>query len=339
MRGVVVEIPNRFNGLELRENAENADKYGLIRRFCKNSNMDYLQKIEERQHIKIFSTQKYFITFSFNEQLILLLLAVQDKVYMSNVLDLDISLGEVAALIQRVPLLIEEVNVDETEKTIHAATKLVHNSKVMLIYLLNRLTQEDIIRCIKYVVETFKDDYQRKRIAVDVILFDTLNQLFGVKFGAGDLIFKVYEELEDTLNESLHYWLQRAKCIYHISQNKVEQLERAYSYAKKVYFDGDYALKPKAALTAALISCLICDLESKEEKSFYLGEAVFLGYEAVSSEYYRFNESYLNNELEGKKTRKSSYELLIEACQIYIKTQVAGIYLEKAESLLDKLQC
>lgn len=218
MRGVVVEIPNRFNGLELRENAENADKYGLIRRFCKNSNMDYLQKIEERQHIKIFSTQKYFITFSFNEQLILLLLAVQDKVYMSNVLDLDISLGEVAALIQRVPLLIEEVNVDETEKTIHAATKLVHNSKVMLIYLLNRLTQEDIIRCIKYVVETFKDDYQRKRIAVDVILFDTLNQLFGVKFGAVDLIFKVYEELEDTLNESLHYWLQRAKCIYHISQ-------------------------------------------------------------------------------------------------------------------------
>lgn len=51
-----------------------------------------------------------------------------------------------------------------------------------------------------------------------------------------------------------------------------------------------------AALMAALISCLICNLESEEEKSFYLGEAIFLGYEAVSSEYYRFNESYLNNE-------------------------------------------
>ncbi len=338
LSGVVVEIPNRFSGNELIENTNCANKYGLIKRHYKNTNMDYLQKIEEYQHIQIFNTKKYFIPFSFNEQLILLLLAVQDKVYMSNVLDLDIPLGEVHMLLKRIPLLVEEAEVDDTEKTIHAGTKLVHNSKVMLIRLLNRFAKEEIIKCIKYVVDTFKDDYQRRRISVDVILFDTLNQLFGGKSGAGDLIFKVYEELEDTLSDSLHYWLQRAKCIYHISQSNVKQLKRAYGYAKKVYFDGDYALRPKAALTAALISCLLYNLKSDDETAFYLGEAVFLGYEAVSSEYYRFNESYLNNELRSKKVRKSSYELLKEACQNYMKNQVAGRYLEQAEKLLDILQ-
>ena len=78
-------------------------------------------------------------------------------------------------------MLIEEVDVEKTEKTTHSATKLVHNSKAVLIYLLNRLSHDEIITCIRYVVEAFKDDKQRNRIAVDVILFDTLNQLFGGK--------------------------------------------------------------------------------------------------------------------------------------------------------------
>lgn len=338
LKGIVIEIPNRFVGEEIKQNEECANKYGLIKRFYKSTNMDYLQKIEERQHIQIFNASKYYSVFSFNEQLIMLLLAVQDKVYMSNILDLDISFSEVTALLERLPLLIEEVDVDENEKTVHAATKLVHNSKVMLIHLLNRLSHDEIIKCIKYVVETFKDDYQRRRIAVDVILFDTLNQIFGGKSaGAGDLIFKVYEELQDILSDDLHYWLQRAKCIYHISQNDLEQLKEAYQYAKKVYFDSNYALQSKAALTAALISCLIYNIDEESEKNYYLGEAVYLGYEAVSSEYYRFNESYLNNELKSKKIRKSSYELLINACQIYMEIHVAGEYLERAENLQETL--
>ena len=337
LKAIVIEIPNRFVGEEIRQNEECANKYGLIKRYYKNTNMDYLQKIEERQHIQMFKASKYHSVLSFNEQVIMLLLAAQDKVYMSNILDLDIPFGEVSALLERLPLLIEEVDVDENEKTVHAVTKLVHNSKVMLIYLLNRLSHDEIIKCIKYVVETFKDDYQRRRIAVDVILFDTLNQIFGGNSGAGDLIFKVYEELQDTLSNDLHYWLQRAKCIYHISSKNLGQLKEAYQYAKKVYFDSNYALQSKAALTAALISCLIYNIEGEREKNYYLGEAVYLGYEAVSSEYYRFNECYLNNELRSKKTRKSSYELLISACQIYIETQVAGEYLEKAEKLQEKL--
>lgn len=42
LNGIIVEIPNRFNEEELKENKEKADKYGLIKRFDKNTNMDYL---------------------------------------------------------------------------------------------------------------------------------------------------------------------------------------------------------------------------------------------------------------------------------------------------------
>lgn len=257
LKGVVIEIPNRFYGEELKDNEKSANKYGLIKRYYQNTNMDYLQKITEKQRISIFDVDKYNFKFSFNEQVILLLLTVLDKVYVGDALALDVSLNEIDVLKNNLPLLIEEISVDATEKTVHSSTKLVHNSKVVLIHLLNQLTHEQIIECIRYIVEEFKEDQQRNRIGVNVILFDTLNQLFGGKSGAGTLIYKVYESLEDILNDSLHYWLQRAKCIYHIYPNSLERLKSAYGYAKKVYFDGGYTITSKAALTTALISCMI----------------------------------------------------------------------------------
>ncbi len=339
LKGVVIEIPSRFYGKELKDNEKSANKYGLIKRYYQNTNMDYLQKITEKQRIPIFDMTKYHLKFSFNEQVILLLLTVLDKVYVGDALALEVSLNEIDVLKNNLPLLIEEIKVDATEKTAFSSTKLVHNSKAVLIHLLNQLTHEQIIECIRYIVEEFKEDQQRYRIGVNVILFDTLNQLFGGKSGAGTLIYKVYESLEDILNDSLHYWLQRAKCIYHIYPHNLERLKTAYGYAKKVYFDGGFTITSKAALTTALISCMIYKKEKDTvEKDFYLGEAVLLGYEAVNSDFYRFYEGYLNNELAAKKRRMSSYEMLIEACHAYEDTHIMGEYFVKAEKLVNKLQ-
>lgn len=63
-----------------------------------------------------------------------------------------------------------------------------------------------------------------------------------------------------------------------------------------------------------------------------------LGYEAVTSDFYRYNENYLNNELGTKKKRMSSYELLIEACDIYKNTYVMGEYQKEADKLLNRLK-
>lgn len=62
--------------------------------------------------------------------------------------------------------------------------------------MLNTLPKNEIIESINYIVLKLKNDRQRYRMYIEVILFDTLNQLFGGKHGAGHLIFQVYESLE-----------------------------------------------------------------------------------------------------------------------------------------------
>ncbi len=333
-----VELPSTFNGKELKQNLEKANKYGIIKRYMKNTNLDYLEIISSKQKIDISNINNFPKKISFNEQVMLLLLAASDKLFISDVIALGISLSEVAEFKRHFSVVIEEVPVDINEKSNHSTTKLVHNSKVVLMKLLDRIDKEDIIKCIIHIVESVKNDKSRYRIYIDIILFDTLNQLFGGKSGAGNLIFEVYERLEEYLNDSLHYWLQRAKSIYRLKANDIAKLKEAYTYSIKTYFDGGYAIKSKAALTSSLISCLISSLEKDiYEKQYYLEQAIELGYEAVNSDYYRFNISYLNNELKPRK-RLNSYELMKSKCNEYMGYYCEPDILEKAEKLEKKLE-
>lgn len=152
------------------------------------------------------------------------------------------------------------------------------------------------------------------------------------------MIFEVYERLEEYLSDSLHYWLQRSKSIYRLKSNDLAKLKEAYSYSIKVYFDGGHAIKSKAALTSSLICCLIYGLETdKGEKQYYLEQAIELGDNAVNSDYYRFNISYLNNELKPRK-RLNSYELLMNTCNEYIEYYCEPNILGKAKRLVGMLK-
>lgn len=334
----LVELPNIFDGKELEQNYEKADKYGLIKRHPKNTNMDYLETISQRQKIKVAVLNHYPNRLSFSEQIMILLLAASDKILMSDVMALGISSSDVSELKKKFPVIIEEVPVDINERANYSATKLVHNSKVVLMKLLDGIDKEDIIKCIVHIVERVKDDRTRYRIYIDIILFDTLNQLFGGKRGAGNLIFEVYERLEEYLSDSLHYWLQRSKSIYRLKSNDLAKLKEAYSYSIKVYFDGGHAIKSKAALTSSLICCLIYGLETdKDEKQYYLEQAIELGDDAVNSDYYRFNISYLNNELKPRK-RLNSYELLMNTCNECIEYYCEPNILGKAKRLVGVLK-
>lgn len=338
LQAKLVELPSTFDGNELKQNLEKANKYGVIKRYPRNTNMDYLETISQRQKIDALNLNYFSNKLSFSEQIMLLLLAASDKLFISDIIALGIPLSEVSEIKKHFPVIIEEVPVDINERANYSATKLVHNSKVVLMKLLDGIDKEDILKCIIHIVERVKDDRTRYRIYIDIILFDTLNQLFGGKRGAGNLIFKVYESLEIYLNDSLHYWLQRAKSIYRLKANDIMKLKEAYSYSIKAYFDGGYAIKSKAALTSSLISCLIYGLETdKGERQYYLEQAIELGDEAVNSDYYRFNISYLNNELKPRK-RLNSYELMRNICSDYIEYYCKPDILEKAKRLVEKLK-
>lgn len=332
----LVELPSNFTGNELKENKRKADRYGIISRIYKNTNMDYLEKISHNQKINLKSINNYTNKLSQNELIMMLLLAAEDKLFVGDIIALDISPSDIDRFKRKFPVLIEELQVDRDERSNHSSTKLVHNSKAVLIRLLNQNDDEKIVDCIVRIVERLKDDEQRKRIYIEVTLFDTLNQLFGGNSGAGNLIFKLYNRLKDILSDSPNYWLQRAKSIYHLKSKDLNSLIEAYNYSIKVYFDAHEPLRSKAALTTSLISCLIAELldEGSSERLDYTKKAVELGCYAVNSAYYRVNPRYLNSDLKSGR-KKNSYALLKNVCEDCIKSCVDEEILEQTQNLLD----
>ncbi|KIV58965.1 hypothetical protein AM501_09490 [Aneurinibacillus migulanus] len=336
----LIEISNVFDQKELNENIILSNKYGLISRYKRHTNIDYIKKLSDEQRVNIPYLTQPPHKMSLSERVIILLLCAIDKLFVADAIALGISITEINDLLKRFPLFIEEIKVEPGEATTHSATKLVHNSKLTLLSFLRSLDNKEIIECILHIVKKLKKDRARFRIYIEVILFDTLNQLFGGKKGAGKLIFEVYQSLESELNDSLHYWLQRAKSIYRLLPMDKSQLEKAYSYAKKAYNDGWSTMRAKAALTTALICCLLSELETDiHTKNEYKHEAILLAHEAVFSNHYKYNTRYLNSELKGKgdKRRLSSYDLIRRTCSEYLTEKNYSDLSMKAEAIVQHL--
>ncbi|WP_159886065.1 SIR2 family protein [Paenibacillus puerhi] len=337
MSAEMVEIPSFFDEAELNISRQLSNTYGLINRRRNNTNIDYLVRLSEEQKVSItfFDFHKKLTD---KERILILLLCVLDKVYLTDAYALGVSPREVQSFIERLPTLIEEIPVDRNETNTHSSYKIVHNSKIALLTILNNLSKNEIIESINQIVLKLKNDRQRYRMYIEVILFDTLNQLFGGKHGAGHLIFQVYESLERKLSFDMHYWLQRAKTIYRLFPTDKQKLDEAYNWAKKSYVDGSKPIRYKAALTTSLICCLLYNLEKDGKARFFnQREAIMLGYEALFLDLH-FNYKYINNELLESKKRDYSASLLLNTCKDYITEYPSHELCDKAKKICEKLQ-
>lgn len=337
MSADMVEIPSFFDETELSISRQLSNTYGLINRRRSNTNIDYLVRLSEEQKISI-TLSDFHKKLTYKEKILILLLCVLDKVYLTDVYALGISPKEIQSFVERFPTLIEEIPVDRNEANTHSAYKIVHNSKIALLFMLNTLPKNEIIESINYIVLKLKNDRQRYRMYIEVILFDTLNQLFGGKHGAGHLIFQVYESLEKKLSFDMHYWLQRAKTIYRLFPTDKQKLDEAYKWAKKSYADGNKPIRYKAALTASLICCLLYNLEEDDKERFFnQREAIMLGYDALFLDLH-FNYKYINSELLESKKRDYSASLLLNICKDYIAEYPSHELCDKAKIICEKLQ-
>ena len=197
--------------------------------------------------------------------------------------------------------IIEKIPVSKGENSHHSSEKLIHNSKYVLLNIMNSFESGEIVETIIYIVSKTLKDSAKRRLYVEAVLFDTLNQLFGKKSGAGKIIYKIYNDLEQYLYSDMDYWHQRAKSIYRINPNERDELLDAYSYVKKAYCDGDERIHAKSSLTSSLICCLLSETVSGEEKTEYeLKEAIDYAYEAITSEYFKkIGNARLNSEFES----------------------------------------
>lgn len=310
-----IPIKNVFSEKELKLFKEEADSFGFAKRTAHSTNLDYLEQLHTEQKLTALKALQLPKNYTENEKILMLLLGVKDKVYTNDILTLGIPWSELKRFLERTATLTELIKNSKGENSANKSTrKLVHNSKMILLKEIQNFQSQDTLKAIIRIVTCFlKGSYEQKRIYKEVMQFDTLNQLFGRKNGAGKLISRVYEELQPILKNDLHYWLQRAKSIYWlVPDNNYNKLKESYGYAKKVYLDSNQkSLSAKAALTTSLICCLLYRLEQNpQERLEYQSEAIRLGYEAIQSEYYR-SETRLNSEINSGRYRSR----LLETCR------------------------
>jgi hypothetical protein len=316
-----IEIDAVFDLVELNEFNNNSDELGIVRRANEFTNIDFAKHISMEYGIKLDGAAFNITKFSFHEKILILMLSALDKVYYGDIATLEIDFTEVDNLVKAFDgIILESIPTAPNERERDSLLKLVHNSKIVLLNILGTFTDDDIVSCLYHIVNAFKGDRNRERLYIDVIMFDTLNQLFPKNNdGAGRLIPKVYDNLHPLLNNEPHYWLQRSKSLYRLFSREEDKIKESLDWAKKAYNDGDSELKPKAALSTAIIFCLLSEFaKDTKQSTFYSKEIIKFAYEAINSPYFNNNKNQFKNELSPKYKKKTGLQFVLLTCEDYL---------------------
>lgn len=308
-------LSNRFERAELRQNQNKADELGLSRRKANQTNDDYVILLADNNTMDLSFMPTDETIYTMHQSVLLIVLAALDKVYDADAIALGIPMHEVGEFIATVgERLVQRERCSPDEATKHSAMKLVHNSKFALLKIVNKLEDEQVINSVSYIVQRCQYDYTRKRFYINIMLFDTLNQLFQSSSRRAELIKKIYDKLSELLYSDMHYWLQRAKCTYRYAREQAT-LETAYTYAKKAYDDGVRDIHFKAALTLSIICCAISENLNESEKIEKCRLAIRYANEAIFSEFYQQNDTSLQLDLDKKQSeRRSGIQMIVNAC-------------------------
>lgn len=333
----LVELSNQFdNDSEIPLSRKALDSFGLTRRKLGQTNIDFLYVLKREQNVEIPFIDKTNQIYTSSEKRLLFALCVLDKLYYSDLIALSFTQIEIETICAKLEPLIEIIPTSPNESTRHSNKKLVHNSKIAITEIIKLFTDIDITNSIIYIVKKFRLDYSRRRLYIEIILFDTLNQLFSGRKDSAALIASIYVQLQPLLKDDLHYWLQRAKSIYRTNTSK-EDLDEAYTYAKKAYLDGHGSLYVKAALTVALIACALSEVDEIKKKLEYSEEAVVFAHEAVFSEYFMLNPNYLQAEFPIGKNTHSEHRIS-NACNQVINNSKDSSCISKSEEILSRFK-
>lgn len=314
----LIRIPNSFIKEELTGFNKVADSHGLIQRKVKSTNIDYLREIENKQKVTINRLKNLPTSFTEYDSMLLVLLAARDKVFYHEIHVLDIPFKCARDLVSRMVGVVESVPVTRHERGSHSSEKLVHNSKYLLLEILGKLEESEIVSTVVNIVSKLSRNPSTKRASIEVMLYDTLNQLFYNQTNTGNLIEKIYENLEDSLSSDLDYWLQRAKSIYRntFQSDSKEKLLTAYKFAKKSYEDGNDRLQSKASLSLSVICCQLAEQEQGNNREEFEREAIEYAVIAFNSNQYVNTKVYLPREkLNYQSTSHKAY--LLKICEKY----------------------
>ena len=276
-----------------------------------------------------------------NDLKILILLASIGKIYSIIFNLLDIPYKEVEESLKKYEPAIQKEYPLLIELHQHSGFKAVSNCRSWIYFVLSQFTKSDkdvkrIASLIYAIVESIYHNPKFSYIYKNVILFDTLNQIFYKKEGGViKLIFLIYEKLEEILYEDGHFWLQRAKSLLYLRRTDVTSLTRALDYAKKSHYDSydDLKLKNHSTLTIAQILGRLLRLDNYHSE-YLIQEAINWYYEALQPN--RFNKRYIDNVISRARLEKKRNDLY-SLVSFILKTKFHQVSLrKKAEWLVNK---
>lgn len=317
-------LPNILDNIELEELNNKVDKYAFVHRSNGDSSLDYSFKIMKQFDKELKIANFKIESMSIKQKIILYMLAVFDKLYYHEAIQLDIQINDIKSFTKEYPVLFEISNCEPSESKGKSVYKLVHNSKVLLFELIYNMKINDIAEVIQRIVKKLYliDREQYKA----VMMFDTLNQLLS-RDGAASHIEYIYNKLENDLCHEPHFWLQRAKSIYRLFKTDEKKLEIARQYATKSYEDSEKhsSLKMKSMFTLSLICGLLFNLEKdikkKDELMFF---SIKYAYRSLFSNDYIFDS--IRNEIFTLRSNNSSfYKMLLNICNICIHNHPQNI--------------
>ncbi|EPH5257796.1 SIR2 family protein [Vibrio cholerae] len=142
---------------------------------------------------------------------------------------------------------IELENVSRYEAAEHSGFKVICNSKAWLYSILRRFYIEKTDFCVNTITDVllqFKEN--NNSLFIRGLLFDSINELFsgdgrqGSGSGAGNLILKLYDKLEELVSNEPEFHVQRSKAYYNIYSDK-ENVGKLDDIIRNLKFSSTYS--------------------------------------------------------------------------------------------------
>lgn len=337
-------VKNVFSNDEMSAFNDKADKLAFVRRKAKQTHLEYAYVLLKQHNIEISYIPKEVSSFTRNEQAIIFMLCVFNKVYMHEISYMNITNTEVNIFIHQNPILFEIIDCDPNEAFGKSIYKIVHNSRSILLNIVKTMSKEDVLYVILLIVNNlYAYDKQQYKTA---IMFDTLNQLFGQE-GAGHLIEYIYKNLEDVLYKEPHFWLQRAKSIYRLFRTDKEKLLIAVEYAQKAMNDSgegkdrNIVLYLKSKFSAALIYCMLYNMEEDDEHKIHYQKQSIIMFHGVFIHRHGDLPKSIENLLSYSHYGENVYNSIVSICDQFISPENKTLYpiiVDNAISILQHMK-
>jgi len=256
--------------------------------------------------------------------MVLILLAVQEKLYTSDMSRFNI-IASAYLQTRKAEPLISQVYAFGFEQDFDNSSgeKITINAKYWLYEQLGEIARstanhENIIQAFRNIVSVLIKQ-NKKTYYIDYIKFDVINEIFASRQkGQGKLIRQIYERLNDLLasipEQAPHYFHQRAKCILwqsRPSSNDINDLNEALRFLRLAqhYLDvllsksTSEKLKISCAHVAFTNGCALAKI-AKAEK-YANTEVLFMGIEVVYESIFNL---YLTEDFDVHGKRRSEVQ-------------------------------